>query len=512
VQEKSVILSKNLAHGEAPMIKEPNNKDQISFFTNFFACNRQLDPDNRWIVLSKLIPWEEIEEKYKKLFSGIGAPGKAIRVAVGSLIIKERMGFTDDQTRDYITENPYAQYFLGYDQYTTLPPFDQSSMTRFRKRFTAEIMQDINEMICQSDKAKALIKRNDDDDTPTLPGSCGDESNKESTSSENKGTLIIDATCVPADIHYPTDVTLLNDARELTERIIDELHKPLTGQEKKPRSYRQKARKQFLSFIKKKRPGPVVIRKAIRQQLGYVGRNLRHIGKLAEISDLGLLPRALYKKLLVINELYRQQRYMYVNKIHKVEDRIVSIHQPHVRPIVRGKANADVEFGAKISISVVDGMTYLETMSFDNYSESKYLEHTVMAYKKRFGCLPDTILVDQIYRNRENRRFCKMHGIRINGPRLGRPPAESTPEERLENRIDEGMRNQVEGKFGEGKRRFGLERLLTRLPETSGCLIAVNCIVMNLEHLLRNFLFSFFKARIFRLSNGYQIGLCVVVA
>lgn len=477
------------------MIKKSNNKDQITFFTNFFACNRQLDPNNRWVILSKLIPWEEIEGKYKTLFSDIGAPGKAIRVAVGSLIIKERLRLTDDETRDQITENPYLQYFLGYEQYTTKPPFDQSSLTRFRKRFTPEIMQDINEMICRSEQAKALRKK--DDDPPGMSGTGGGHADVETHSTENKGTLIVDATCVPADIHYPTDVTLLNDARELTEQIIDELHKPLIGQQRKPRSYRQKARKQFLSFIKRKRPRPADVRKAIRQQLGYVGRNLRHIDKLAEMSDLRLLPRALYKKLLVIHELYRQQRYMYINKVHKIEDRIVSIHQPHIRPIVRGKANASVEFGAKISISVVEGMTYLETLSFDNYAESKYLEQTVMAYKNRFGCFPKTILVDQIYRNRENRSFCKKHNIRINGPRLGRPPAESSPEKRLENRIDEGMRNQVEGKFGEAKRRFGLQRILTRLPETSGCLIAVNCIVLNLEQLLRNFLYPIFNGRIF---------------
>lgn len=493
------------------MIKKSENKEQISFFTNFFTCNRNLDPNNRWIILSKLIPWEAIEEKYKGLFSDVGAPGKAIRVAVGALIIKERMGLTDDATRDQITENPYLQYFLGYDQYTTNAPFDQSSMTHFRKRFTAEIMSEINEMICNTETAKAFIdqddKKDNDDDSSNSSGTGGDTDNTNTTDKDkrNKGTLILDATCVPADIHYPTDITLLNDARELTEEIIDILHKPLAGKQKKPRDYRKKARKQFLVFIKKKKPGRADIRKTLRQQLGYVGRNLKYINNLGQISSLMLLPRALYKKLLVIQELYRQQRYMYKHKIHKVDDRIVSIHQPHVRPIVRGKANATVEFGAKISISVVNGMTYLDTLSFDNYGESKFLEQSVMEYKRRFGYLPETILVDQIYRNRENYRFCKTNSIRINGPRLGRPPQETSSEEKLGNRIDEGMRNQVEGKFGEAKRRYGLDRLLTRLPETSGCIIAVNCIVMNLEQLLRKFFFYFFKVRTFCINLRYQV-------
>ena len=95
------------------MLKKPDNKAQLSFFNNFFDCNRQLDPNNRWIVLSKLVPWDKIEEKYKKLFSDVGAPGKAIRIAVGALIIKERLGLTDEETREQIIENPYLQYFLG---------------------------------------------------------------------------------------------------------------------------------------------------------------------------------------------------------------------------------------------------------------------------------------------------------------------------------------------------------------------------------------------------------------
>ena len=233
------------------------------------------------------------------------------------------------KTRDQIIENPYLQYFLGYDQYTTQPPFDQSSLTRFRKRFTAEIMNDINEMICQCGADKSLNKK-DDKDPPGPSNTGGGTDDTQPHPAGNKGTLILDATCVPADIHYPTDVTLLSDARELTEQIIDKLHEPLVGKQKKPRDYRQKARKQFLAFIKKKKPGKADIRRTLRQQLGYVGRKLKTIGRLVEVSDSGHLPRALYKKLRVIHELYRQQRYMYINKVHKIDDRIVSIELPMI--------------------------------------------------------------------------------------------------------------------------------------------------------------------------------------
>ena len=161
----------------------------------------------------------------------------------------------------------------------------------------------------------------------------------------------------------------------------------------------------------------------------------------------------------------------------------------------KGKASADVEFGAKISVSVVDGLTFLETLSFDNYNESNRFIETVEEFKRRYGFYPQSILVDQIYRNRENRKFCKLNGIRINGPKLGRP-TDSTKEEMQYNRLDEGQRNRIEGKFGEAKRKYGLDRILTRLPETTGCTIAVNCIVLNLEHLLRLSFFSFFNVQL----------------
>lgn len=465
------------------MYKYNDQLEQLSCFNNFFSCNKDLDPNNRWVVLSKIIPWEKIEKKYSTLFSDDGSPGKTIRLALGALIIKERMVITDEETRQQIIENPYLQYFVGYSQYGIKSPFDQSSMTRFRKRFTFDVMKDINEMICEAEK------ENSNDDENKMDPPAGENETNDLPEKGNKGTLILDASCIPADIHYPTDVTLLNDAREILEEIIDTLHEPLIGVQDKPRSYRVKARKQFLGYIKRRKPGYAKIRKAIRQQLGYVGRDLGIIENMADVSALCLLSRQQYKKMLVIQELYRQQKSMYENEIHKADDRIVSIHQPHIRPVVRGKASAEVEFGAKVTMSVVEGLTYIEKISFDNYNECQTFIPAVEEYKRRHGFYPDTILVDKIFRTRENRNFCKEQGIRINGPKLGRPPVYETIEEKLSNRVDEGKRNQIEGKFGEAKRKYSLDRILTRLPETSECTIAVNCIVMNLEYLLRRICF-----------------------
>ena len=198
-----------------------------------------------------------------------------------------------------------------------------------------------------------------------------------------------------------------------------------------------------------------------------------------------------YKKLLVVSEIYRQQLYMNENKEKRIDDRIVSLEQPHIRPIVRGKAGKPVEFGGKISASIYENFLFLDKLSWDNFNESQYLKEQVEKYKEYMGCYPESIHVDQIYRTRENRRYCKEKGIRISGPPLGRPPKNVSKEQKKQAREDEKIRNRIEGKFGEGKRRYGLNRIMTKVPQTSATVIAMNFLVMNLSYLYRQVLLIF---------------------
>jgi IS5 family transposase len=144
----------------------------------------------------------------------------------------------------------------------------------------------------------------------------------------------------------------------------------------KPRIYRKKARQQFLAVAKKKRPWISNIRRAIKQQLGYLKHNLASIDALMACGGSPLVAgRQIYRKLLVVSELFRQQTILYHADTRSIPDRIVSLCQAHIRPIVRGKARCNVEFGAKISISVTgDGFTFLDRLSFDPYNEGEDLK------------------------------------------------------------------------------------------------------------------------------------------
>jgi len=469
---------------------------QLEFPDFYLPFSGHLDPENRWVRLARLVPWDLAETIYhQNLCEDFGAPIVPARVALGALVIKERMGLTDRETVAAIRENPYLQFFIGLEEFTQEKPFDASLMVDFRKRFGEAGMQQIGEAI-----ALASIDKNDSQDEDSSSGSssgdCPPTSSNGTTAGQaerpNRGKLLADATCAPADIRYPTDVSLLNEAREKTDQIIDLLHEPLVGQVSRPRTYRVKARRAFVAFTKKKQPGRRAIRKAQKQQLGYLRRNLQQIDRL--LTHPGALPlteldRRTYKNLLVCRELYRQQLQMFQQNTRRVDDRIVSISQAHVRPIKRGKAGRDTEFGAKTSVSVVDGFSFVDRLSWDNYNESLDLIGQIERYKRRFGFYPESVHVDQIYRTRINRAYCKSRGIRMSGPPLGRKPQQVSREQKKQAAADEAIRNQVEGKFGQGKRRFGLARVMAKLASTSAAQISLTFLVMNLELALKQLFF-----------------------
>jgi IS5 family transposase len=304
---------------------------------------------------------------------------------------------------------------------------------------------------------------------------------------KNRGKLILDATCAAADISYPTDLGLLNAARQHTEKIIDSLYEILKSQvKKKLRTYRLKARKDYLKVAKQRRQSRNQKRKAIKKQLQYIKRNLSHIEQLKELgADLGSLNKRQYKMLLVVTEVYRQEQWLAEHKKPSISDRIVSLSQPHLGSLVRGKAGKPVELGAKLSASYFEGYVFLARLSWDNFNESGDFKAQIEAYYKFTGSHPESVHVDRIYRTRENRAWCRERGIRISGSPLGRPLANVSKEKKKQALEDERIRSSIEGKFGVSKRRFSLARVMTKLANTSQTAIAITFLVMNLSTWLR---------------------------
>lgn len=492
------------------MYKNPPNRSQLKLefldFPNPFGV--KLLGDNRWVRLSRLIPWEEFEDQYAELFVDDGAVAYPFRMALGAEILKERLGVTDRELVAQISENPYLQYFLGLSRFTLEAPFDASTLVHFRKRLSAEMLKAINERIASQGLAgssKSSQEEKKSQSSPPPPPTSHDviPPDVQEESKPPQGKLLMDATCAPEDIRFPNDLSLLNEAREVTEAIVDGLwgSRPAELQgDVKPRTYRKKARIAFLNAIRSRSLSSQKLRRALRHQLRCIRRNQKSIALLNQAVSFEALPKRLYRSMLVVAELERQQRILFAMKKgerRSVPDRIVSIWKPHVRPIVRGKAGCPVEFGAKLSISVIEGMSFVDRLSFDAYNECGDMIGQAVAYHRRMGFWPASIHADKIYRTRENLAWCKARGIRFSGPMLGRPPldAKVRTENRKQQRQDEVDRIPVEGRFGVAKRRYCLSRIMRRLKGTSESAITMVFLVMNLDKILRDLLLRVFLGR-----------------
>ncbi len=424
----------------------------------------QLDSQNEWVKDANRLPWKVWEASYASMFPGIkGCVAKPCRMVIGSFIIQQRMGFSDRDLVKQIQENPYYQYFIGLESFQHTPPFVPTLLVEWRKRINVSFVIKANDALCD-----AMPK---------------ERRNKKSFGMSSRGTLVAtqvcDATVAPQNIRFPQDTSLLNEARTKLEKMIDWFCSQYGL--KKPRMYRKVAHKEYLAFAKSKKPSIDRIRLTIRQQLGYVSRDLKYVDSF--IQGGYELDKKFLDDLETIRKVYEQQKYMLENNTHKVADRIVSISQPYVRPVVRGKVSKPTEFGAKLHLSVDEyGFARIEYLSFDAYNEGPMLIQALEAYKYHHGCYPERVLVDQIYRTRPNIAFCQKNSIRISGPRLGRP-AKNDEIRRKDAKTaaqDNADRIQIERYFSTAKRRNGMGLITKKREDTSLTTIALSVLVTNI--------------------------------
>ena len=386
-------------HIGAKTMYKPIDKLQHSFLDFNQPLGLHMNPDNRWIKLADRIPWDTFEAKYAELFpSDTGNVAKPLRMALGALIIQTKFQYSDRELVEQIAENPYLQYFIGLPGFREEAPFDASTLVLFRKRISAEMLMEVNEYL--------LAHKDDDKDDHTPPS--GGKTNDDGTAKEDthKGTLTLDATCAPANIRYPQDISLLNEAREKLETMIYRFCKCYGL--KLPRRYRKRARKEYLAFAKSRK--------------------------------------------------------------HKVK--------------------APVEFGAKFDLSLdSEGYGRIEKISFEAYNESTCLIEAIERFRERTGYYPERVLADQIYRTRENRSYCKEHGIRLSGPKLGRPSATAKASKKQEYQ-DNTDRIEVERTFSLSKRCYGMSCITTKLEETQLTSIALSVFVTNFFRIQRRILYA----------------------
>lgn len=440
----------------------------------------QLPKDNRWVKLGDSLPWDKLEKAYnKKLHNAqTGAGNKPARMVIGALIVKHRLGLSDTDTIETIRENPYMQYMLGLSEFTTAKVFDPSLFVTIRKRLGVEDINGFTKMLMDASE-----DRSDHDGDCEQPAT-------------HQGTLKVDATCCDAEVRYPTDLDLLHDGFRVVERVLDRFCDKANL--KRPRTDWETAHRLYSSVIKKKVKSKKLLSSCMERMVHLLSKSIsvtiNTIAKMPIGLTLWLKRRDADAFGSTIRMLW-QQKDMLERRVHQCKDRIISIFQPHVRPIVRGKNKAKVEFGAKIGASIVNGYTFIDHHSWDAYNESEDLLTHLRKYKMRFGCLPRLFEGDKIYLNRRNRRILKMLKIEIGGKPLGRPPKETeVSDAKMSQYI--GERNEIEATFGTAKRVYRANNIRAKLPDTGASWAALCFFAKNVEKFLREFLFALLRFRL----------------
>ena len=436
-----------------------------------------LRSDNRWVKLSAIVPWDDFASAYISMMnSGFGRPGISPRLVLGALIIKHKEKLDDRGVIAAIQENVYMQFFVGLKEFNPDPIFDPSLFVEIRKRVGKDLFDSLNVKLLKSvsedkDKKHKNKKGNRDDNTPP-----------------NRGKMQADATVADQYIAYPTDNGILNQSRKQYEKIIDKLYDLNAKQGTKPRTNRKKLDTLYLSYSKKKTKSKSKHRKMTRKLLEALRRNNRHINNLLDIfkSEKKCFPlnHKEQQMLWIIATVYSQQKHMYDTRTHSHPDRIVSIFQPHVRPIPRGKIKAKIEFGSKLGVSLDQGFARIDTFSWDAYNEGGDLVKQVESYKILHGYYPVLVQVDKIYATRKNRSWLKERGIRITASPLGRKRKQNqdTYYQKTKRKKEATERNQIEGKFGQGKNGYNLNQIRAKLLKTSESWVSCIFFVMNLIH------------------------------
>lgn len=432
----------------------------------------RLPKTNRWVQMGDALPWAEYEKVYNQRLNNesAGASNKPGRMVIAALIIKHKMNLSDEETILAIQENPYMQYMCGLTEYTDKPIFDPSLFVTIRKRITIEDINALTLELAKKSREKKDKENNDVDGGGTPVADTTQDSD-----------IKADATCADAEVRYPTDIDLIEDGSKYIDRMIDKvcgikkIRKP-AGVE------RNRIRTIYLGVIKRKHKGAKLLKDAMMRMLPLLYRDILLLLNLIGVDDetYGRFNCTQKRTIQAVIDMYHQQEDMLRLGVHTCENRIISIHQPHVRPIVRGKNKAKVEFGAKIGVSVVSGYSFIDRHSWDAYNEASDLNIHIEKFNERFGSDPKRFFGDKIYLNRDNRSMLKEKGIEIMGRPLGRPPKNPTEEQLERERIGVSLRNEAEAQFGTAKKVYRANNIRAKLPETAQCWTAMCYFVKNL--------------------------------
>lgn len=446
------------------MYTKESKNHQYSFTHDWFVVPK-LDENHELIKISKAIDWTALSDKLAQFYCpDNGRPAKPSRAKIGLLILKHLYQFSDDDLVDLIKRDLYAQYLCDVSFSEAVNFIHPSSLTKFRKQIGLSGIKLIEEEVLNSLKRTKLLKGR---------------------------KLVCDTTVVPSNIAYPTDISLLEKVRQKAVGYL-ETAKELGA--KTYRTYKRTAKKVFVQY-QKIRHHTIKSRRRVQKQLRqFAQRNIQQlagaVNNLKEtlkdtgsqtVNSIGKAKKKFTKEtekfLSTAQEILAQQKDIY--KDLPVKERIVSVHQPHLRPMVRGKYPVNVEFGPKILLNLKNNFLFLEQLSFNNVSDSQLLDIALKGYQERFGSMPTQLAADRGFWSKENHQLAEDCGIKkIAIENKGKSSyLKGKPfRERLRR-----LRCSIEAKISLAKRKYGLSRTRYNIQNGEEIWVRLGLIAMNLK-------------------------------
>lgn len=302
---------------------------------------------------------------------------------------------------------------------------------------------------------------------------------------KNLDTVYTDASCYESLMRFPTDVKLLWECTVRAYKMMCGISSQL-GEHRLRTKYND-IEKANLAYRKQRRHTHKQTRKMIMRLLALLGKMLGEIRRQMRIhSDEGLLNEKQLDILETITRVYRQQKNHFKNgdSRESIPNRIVSISKPYVRPIVRGKENKTVEFGAKCNNILIDGISFIEKVSFNAFHEGMRLRHCISLAQKLTGVPVKKVGGDQGYSGNDNRTFCKDNHIETSFTQKGKAGTNEV-KNATKRELARVRATAMEGSFGTQKEHYGLRKIAARIKSTEIMLIFFGLHTANVVNLAR---------------------------
>ena len=350
---------------------------------------------------------------------------------IALMVLKSYTGFSDQCLIEHLNGNIHYQLFCGIMIDPSAPITNFKIVSAIRSELSQKmVIEDLQEVLAQAWR-------------PLL---C------------DKHVCMTDATCYESHLRFPTDMKLLWES-------VEWLHRQIIGQCSSlhircPRNKFDDVSRVYLSYCKQRKRKTSRTRMLKRRLLHLLEKLLLQIDEIRKVHGSELSHTSDYqRRLSIIRKVLVQEKELF-------ENRIVSIDKHYIRPIVRGKETRSVEFGAKVNNIQIDGISFIEHLSFNAFNEGVRLKECINLHQRLMRKKVKAVAADSIYATNENRKYCTSHGISTSFVRKGKAARDEQQRKQLRSELSKERATRLEGSFGTQKQHYSLAKVKARNQKT----------------------------------------------